>query len=57
MRYRNKVTGAIIDVASELNGKNWEKIGGKAEKSAAISTVPTEEVIEAPKKRRRTTKK
>lgn len=54
MRYRNKVTGAIIDVASELNGKNWEKIGGKAEKSAAI---PTEEVVETPKKRRRTTKK
>jgi hypothetical protein len=57
MRYRNKVTGAIIDVASELNGKNWEKIGGKAEKPAAIPTVPTEEVIETPKKRRRTTKK
>ena len=57
MRYRNKVTGAVIDVVSELNGKNWEKIGGKAEKPAAIPTVSTEEVTEAPKKRRRTTKK
>lgn len=57
MRYRNKVTGAVIDVVSELNGKNWEKIGGKAEEPAAIPTVPTDEVIEVPKKRRRTTKK
>lgn len=56
MRYRNLVTGAIIDVSSEISGKNWEKIGGKAEKPAAIS-VPAEEEVEKPVKKTRRAKK
>ena len=36
MRFRNKITGAIIDVKSELKGP-WEKIGGGAKPAATIS--------------------
>lgn len=32
MRYRNKVTGAIIEVASVCNGENWELIQDKPAK-------------------------
>lgn len=36
MRFRNKNTGAIIDVNSELKGP-WEKIGGGVKPAAPIS--------------------
>ena len=36
MRFRNKNTGAIIDVNSEIKGP-WEKIGGGAKPAAPIS--------------------
>lgn len=26
MKYRNTVTGAIIDVNAEISGKDWEKV-------------------------------
>lgn len=26
MRYRNRVTSAVIDVSSKISGKNWEEI-------------------------------
>lgn len=57
MRYRNVITGAIIDVPSEIKGGKWEKIdGGKAEKPAAV--VISEEVeIEKPVKKTRRSKK
>lgn len=57
MRYRNVITGAIIDVPSEIKGSKWEKIdGGKAEKPAAV--VISEEVeIEKPVKKTRRSKK
>ncbi len=54
MRYRNKITGAIIDVPSEVKGGNWEKLnGGKAETPSAVSS--SEEVAK-PTKTRRTKK-
>lgn len=53
MRYRNKITGAIIDVPSEVKGGNWEKLdGGKAETPSAVSS----EEVAKPTKTRRTKK-
>lgn len=26
MKYRNKKTGTVIDVISEISGSNWEKV-------------------------------
>lgn len=26
MKYRNKRTGAVIDVESQISGKDWEKV-------------------------------
>lgn len=57
MRYRNKATGAVIDVPSEIKGKNWEKIGGKAEKPAADPALTVEVEVEKPVKKTRRTKK
>lgn len=57
MRYRNKATGAVIDVPSEIKGKNWEKIGGKAEKPAADPAPAVEVEVEKPVKKTRRTKK
>lgn len=56
MRYRNVITGAIIDVPSEIKGGKWERIdGGKAEKPAAV--VSEEVEIEKPVKKTRRSKK
>lgn len=57
MRYRNTVTGAIIDVSSEVKGGKWERIdGGKVEKPAAVVTSEEVEVVKPVKKTRRTKK-
>ena len=65
MKYRNLVTGAVIDVQSGISGKNWEPIGGKVAKPAPVVSVPevtselTEEVkpVKKPRKTTKTTKK
>ena len=61
MKYRNLVTGAVIDVQSGISGKNWEPIGGRFCNLAPDVSVPevtselTEEVKPV-KKSRKTTK-
>lgn len=35
MQYRNKITGNIINVPTEIKGKNWEKVTAKAEAKPA----------------------
>ena len=65
MKYRNLVTGAVIDTPSAIKGKNWELIGGKAEKPApvvldapVVKEVPeVVEEVKPVKKTRKTTKK
>ena len=51
MRFRNKITGAIIDVKSDLKGP-WEKMDGGAKPAAPISTPvesqPAEDVKKKP---------
>lgn len=50
MRFRNKITGAIIDVKSELKGP-WEKMDGGAKPAAPISAqeiAPAEDVKKKP---------
>lgn len=57
MKYRNIKTGQIIDVPSEISGKNWEKIGGKAPvKAPAVDTPAVEEEIKPAKKTKRAKK-
>ena len=60
MKYRNLVTGAVIDTPSAIKGKNWELIGGKAEKPAPVvldTPVEAVEEVKPVKKTRKTTKK
>ena len=58
MKYRNLVTGAVIDTPSAIKGKNWELIGGKAEKPAPVVLgAPVVEEVKPVKKTRKTTKK
>lgn len=58
MKYRNLVTGAVIDTPSAIKGKNWELIGGKAEKPApVVLDAPVVEEVKPVKKTRKTTKK
>lgn len=56
VRFRNKKTGAVIDVPSEINGANWEKIDGGA-KPAVISQVEPEtddaEPVKKPARRKK----
>ena len=58
MKYRNLVTGAAIDTPSAIQGKNWELIGGKAEKPAPVvlDAPVVEEEVKPVKKTRKTTK-
>lgn len=35
MKYRNKRTGAVIDVESQISGKDWEKAEGAEQASSA----------------------
>lgn len=51
MRFRNKITGAIIDVKSELKGP-WEKIGGGVKPAAPISEPEPLEVDAEPAKKK-----
>ena len=60
MKYRNLVTGAVIDTPSAIKGKNWELIGGKAEKPTPVvldAPVEAVEEVKPVKKTRKTTKK
>ena len=58
MKYRNLVTGAVIDTPSAIKGKNWELIGGKVEKPAPVLDAPeAAEEVKPVKKPRKTAKK
>lgn len=58
MKYRNIKTGQIIDVPSEIGGKNWEKIDGKAPAKEPIVDFPAvEEEIKPAKKTTKRSKK
>ncbi len=58
MKYRNIKTGQIIDVPSEIGGKNWEKVGGKAPAKEPVVDAPAvEEEIKPAKKTTRKSKK
>lgn len=58
MKFRNITTGQIIDVPSEISGKNWEKIGGKAPAKEPVVDAPAvEEEIKPAKKTTRKSKK
>lgn len=35
MKYRNKRTGAVIDVESQISGKDWEKVEEAKQSSSA----------------------
>lgn len=37
MKYRNRITGAVIDVSSTISGKNWEEM-----EEAKASSDPSE---------------
>ena len=55
MRFRNKNTGAIIDVCSELKGP-WEKLDGGAKpavniQAPAVETAKAENVSKKPAKK------
>lgn len=39
MKYRNKKTGAVVDVNSKISGKNWEKM--EEGKESQTSPSPT----------------
>ena len=39
MKYRNKKTGAVVDVSSKISGENWEKL--EEEKTSSSSPTPT----------------
>lgn len=45
MRYKNLKTGAIIDVKSEIDGKEWEPLGAPVQ---IRETDKTEKAEEAP---------
>ena len=34
-RYRNKITGAMIVVTSDISGENWEEIKGSGEEKSS----------------------
>lgn len=43
-RYRNTLTGAIIDTTCELSGENWEKVVTVEKEVKEVETTETEEV-------------
>ena len=65
MKYRNLVTGQVIDVQSGISGKNWECIGGRLFSLApvipdvSLEEKPVEEVkpVKKPRKTTKTSKK
>lgn len=57
MKYRNLVTGAVIDTPSPIKGKNWELIGGKVATPAPVLDAPVVEEVKPVKKPRKTAKK
>lgn len=40
MRYRNKRTGAVIEVRSQISGNEWEKVE-EVKKTSSIKTGKT----------------
>ena len=60
-KYRNRKTGAVIEVPSKIGGGVWEQISGdKTEKETVTAVVPAveaEEDIKPVKKARKTATK
>ena len=56
MRFRNKITGVIIDVKSDLKGP-WEKLDGGAKPAADIQAPETATAEEIKKKPARKSRK
>ena len=49
--YRNRVTGAVIDVPCALDGSDWEEVTEAKAKKAAPAEKPAKEATKAaPKK-------
>lgn len=42
MKYKNKLTGAIIDTKAVLSGENWEAVEGKKESEEKVKEEPKE---------------
>lgn len=40
MKYRNKKTGAVVDVSSKIFGENWEKMEEGKESSSSPTPTP-----------------
>lgn len=62
MKYRNIITGNIIEVPTEVKGKNWEKVTAKAEAKPAkavpeAQNEPESEEIPTPKEKPKRGKK
>ena len=47
MKYRNKVTGVVIETVTKITGPNWEPVTKAEKKPAKVEKV--EEPIEEPK--------
>lgn len=54
-RYRNKLTGAVIEIPSELKGGLWEELTPSPK--ATIKPEKVEKLTEAPKEETTTPKK
>ena len=60
MKYRNIITGNIIEVPTEVKGKNWEKVTAKAEAKPAKAVPEAQsepEEIPTPKEKPKRGKK
>ncbi|MCU6685328.1 hypothetical protein OCV99_01960 [Dorea acetigenes] len=45
MRYKNKKTGAVVEVRSELSGGDWEKIAPKTIKKTTSKTAERKSAV------------
>ena len=57
MLYRNKKTGATIDVAFAIGGKNWEPVTPVNKKAEPVEEPEKVEETEGPKEEAKPTKK
>lgn len=60
MKYRNIKNGAVIDVSTEINDKNWELItpgSSLIEKETIKTEAPKEEIKEVVKSKKTSSKK
>lgn len=60
-RYRNRMTGAVIETYGELHGENWEKVGEASASSASPVSMQEQKPVTRPSQsgegRRQRTKK